>query len=164
MSGPAKLRPKPQGLDKPAAVRIIKVMSRVNIRLYRLTGGRIGKNWRIGAGFKKPVPICLLTTTGRKSGQARTVPLCFLQDGANIVLVASQGGLPSNPQWYGNLRANPAVEIEIGTKRGAYRGRKASAAERTRLWPQLVELYADFDSYQSWTDRQIPVVICEPVR
>ncbi|MDT4917139.1 MAG: hypothetical protein QOI15_2406 [Pseudonocardiales bacterium] len=164
MSDTAKLRPKPQGLDKPVAVRIIKVMSRVNIRLYRLTGGRIGKNWRIGAGFKKPVPICLLTTTGRKSGQPRTVPLCFLQDGPNVVLVASQGGLPTNPQWYGNIRANPAVEIEIGKKHAGYHARRANSAERTRLWPLLVELYADFDSYQSWTDRQIPVVICEPVR
>jgi deazaflavin-dependent oxidoreductase (nitroreductase family) len=164
MSDTAKLRPKPQGLDKPVAVRIIKVMSRVNIQLYRLTGGRIGKNWRIGAGFKKPVPICLLTTTGRKSGQPRTVPLCFLQDGPNVVLVASQGGLPTNPQWYGNIRANPAVEIEIGKKHAGYRARRANSAERTRLWPLLVELYADFDSYQSWTDRQIPVVICEPVR
>lgn len=161
MSAP-KTRPKPQGLDKPLATRIIKVMSRVNTRVYRLTGGRVGKNWRIMAGFKKPVPICLLTTTGRKSGQPRTVPLCFLQDGDNIVLVASVGGLPSNPQWFGNIQANPAVEIEIGKQRTAYTARKATEPERNRLWPQLVELYADYASYQAWTERQIPVVICEP--
>jgi deazaflavin-dependent oxidoreductase (nitroreductase family) len=160
---PPKTRPKPQGLDKPIATRIIKVMSRVNTRLYRMTGGRIGKNWRIGAGFKKPVPICLLTTTGRKTGQPRTVPLCYMDDGRDIVLVASKGGLPANPQWYGNIRANPVVEIEIGKKRSAYRARKATSAERDRLWPELVELYADFASYQAWTDRQIPVVICAPV-
>jgi deazaflavin-dependent oxidoreductase (nitroreductase family) len=160
MSTPAKLRPKPQGLDKPIATRIIKLMSRVNTRVYRLTGGRVGKNWRIGAGFKKPAPICLLTTTGRKSGEPRTVPLCYLQDGSDIVLVASKGGLPTNPQWYGNLRANPEVEIEIGKQRATYRARTATKAERTRLWPQLIDLYADFDSYQSWTDREIPVVIC----
>jgi deazaflavin-dependent oxidoreductase (nitroreductase family) len=163
MSTP-KIRPKPEGLDKPVAVRIIKVMSRVNTRVYRLTGGRVGKNWRIGAGIKKPVPICLLTTTGRKSGQPRTVPLCYLRDGANLVLVASQGGLPSNPQWYGNIRANPDVEIEIGKLRAAYRARPATPTERDRLWPALLELYADYASYQAWTDRQIPVVICEPVR
>jgi F420H(2)-dependent quinone reductase len=155
-------KPKPKGLEGPAAIRIIKVMSRVNIRLYRLTGGRIGKKWRIGAGFKKPVPICLLTTTGRKSGEPRTVPLCYLQDGPNIVLVASQGGLPTNPQWYGNVRANPAVEIEIGKRRTAYRARKATASERAELWPKLVDMYADYASYQSWTDREIPVVVCEP--
>ena len=161
MSTP-RIRPKPEGLDKPVAVRIIKVMSRVNTRVYRLTGGRLVKNWRIGAGFKKPVPICLVTTVGRKSGQARTVPLCYLQDGPNIVLVASQGGLPANPLWYGNIRANPAVEIEIGKTRAAYRARTAIDPERDRLWPQLLELYADYASYQAWTERQIPVVICEP--
>lgn len=161
MSAP-KTRPKPKGLDRPATTRIIKAMSRVNTRLYRLTGGRVGRNWRIGAGLKKPVPICLLTTTGRKSGQRRTVPLCYLQDGANIVLVASQGGLPTNPQWYGNIRANPAVEIEIGRRRAAYQARKANRGERAELWPKLVDLYADYASYQEWTDREIPVVVCEP--
>jgi deazaflavin-dependent oxidoreductase (nitroreductase family) len=158
-----KIRPKPQGLDKPIATRVIKAMSRVNTRIYRATGGRVGRNWRIGAGFKKPVPICLLTTTGRKSGRPRTVPLCYLRDGHDIVLVASQGGLPANPHWYGNIRANPAVEIEIGRSRSAYRARAASRAERDRLWPELLELYADYASYQAWTERQIPVVICEPV-
>jgi deazaflavin-dependent oxidoreductase (nitroreductase family) len=157
-----KTKPKPKGLDGPATARIIKVMSRVNTRLYRLTGGRLGKKWRIGAGFKKPVPICLMTTVGRKSGQARTVPLCFMQDGPNIVLVASQGGLATNPQWYGNIRANPAVEIEIGKRKAPYRARKANRAERAELWPRLVDVYADYASYQSWTDREIPVVICEP--
>jgi F420H(2)-dependent quinone reductase len=162
MTGPAKARPKPKGLDRPSTTRIIKLMSRVNTRVYRLTGGRLGRKWRIGAGFRKPVPICLLTTTGRKSGQPRTVPLCYLQDGRDIVLVASQGGLPTNPQWYGNIRANPAVDIEIGRQRGAYRARTASRTERERLWPRLLELYADFAAYQSWTEREIPVVICEP--
>lgn len=161
MSTP-KIRPKPQGLDKPLATRIIKVMSRVNIRIYRATGGRVGKNWRIMAGFKKPVPICLLTTTGRKTGRPRTVPLCYLADGANIVLVASVGGLPANPHWFGNIRANPAVEIEIGKQRVAYSARQANPAERDRLWPALLELYSDYASYQAWTDREIPVVICEP--
>ena len=159
---PPKIKPKPQGLDKPIATRLIKVMSRMNTRIYRATGGRVGKKWRIGAGFKKPVPICLLTTTGRKSGQPRTVPLCYLQDGDNVVLVASQGGLPSNPQWYGTILANPAVEIEIGKRRTAYTAHKASSTERDQLWPQLVDMYADYASYQAWTDREIPVVICAP--
>lgn len=159
-----ELKSKPKGYDRPSTTQLIKVMSRVNTRLYRLTGGRVGKNWRIGAGFRKPVPICLLTTTGRKSGQPRTVPLVYLRDGDSIVLVASKGGLADNPQWYGNLKANPAVHIEIGRHRTAYRAREASEHERARLWPQLLDLYADFASYQSWTQRQIPVVICTPVR
>jgi deazaflavin-dependent oxidoreductase (nitroreductase family) len=157
-------KPKPKGLDRPGTVRVIKAMSALNTKLYRASGGRIGGKWRMGAGFRKPVPICLLTTTGRKSGQQRTVPLCYLQDGADIVLVASQGGLPTNPQWYYNLRTNPDVAIEIRKQRRAYRARTATSDERTRLWPKLVEMYADYDSYQSWTEREIPVVICEPVR
>lgn len=158
------MKAKPNGLDRPSTVRIIKLMSRANTRIYRLTGGRLGKKWRVGAGFRKPVPICLLTTTGRKSGQPRTVPLCYMQHGEDLVLVASQGGLPSNPQWYFNVKANPDVQIEIGKRRSGYKARVAEPDERAQLWPKLVDLYADFDSYQSWTDREIPVVICEPVR
>jgi deazaflavin-dependent oxidoreductase (nitroreductase family) len=153
---------KPKGLDRPSTVRVIKAMSALHTRLYRASGGRVGKNWRIGSAARKAVPVCLLTTTGRKSGQPRTVPLCFMPDGADVVLVASQGGLPSNPQWYANLRADPAVQIEIGRRRSAYRARVAGSDERARLWPRLVEMYADYASYQAWTDREIPVVICEP--
>ena len=156
------MKRKPAGLDRPSTVRVIKWMSTVNTWLYRRSNGRLGGRWRLGAGLRKPVPICLLTTTGRTSGQPRTVPLCFLQDGDAIVLVASQGGLPRHPQWYLNLRARPEVEIEIGPRRRRYSARVADAAERARWWPRLVDLYADFDSYQSWTDREIPVVVCEP--
>ena len=142
--------------------RIIKVMSRANIALYRLTGGRVGGTWRVGSALRKGVPICLVTTRGRKSGRPRTVPLLYLQDGARIILVASQGGLPRHPQWYLNVVEHADVTVEIGRRRTAMRARVASDAERAELWPRLVELYADFDSYQSWTERVIPVVICEP--
>lgn len=158
------MKAKPKGLDRPSTVRMIKAMSALNRRLYRATGGRLGGTWRMGAAFRKPVPVCLLTTTGRKTGQPRTVPLCYLRDGADIVLVASQGGLPTNPQWFYNVKANPAVQIEIRKQRADYRARVAEPAERATLWPKLVDMYADYDSYQSWTDREIPVVICEPVR
>lgn len=158
------MKTKPKGLDRPSTTKIIRVMSVVHTRMYRLTAGRLGKNWRIGSAVRKAAPVCLLTTTGRKSGQPRTVPLIYLRDGADIVVVASQAGLPANPQWYGNLRAEPKVEIEIGRQRGSYLARTADADERARLWPRLVALYADYDSYQSWTDREIPVVICTPAR
>jgi deazaflavin-dependent oxidoreductase (nitroreductase family) len=157
------LKAKPKGLDRPSTIRIIKAMSSVHTRMYRVTGGRLGKHWRIGSAVRHAVPVCLLTTTGRKSGQRRTVPLVYLQDGANVVVVASQGGVPKNPQWYWNVMADPVVDIEIGKRHFACRAHSANPAERARLWPKLVELYADFESYQSWTDREIPVVICEPV-
>ncbi|MET8796810.1 nitroreductase family deazaflavin-dependent oxidoreductase [Nocardia sp. NPDC004568] len=137
-------------------------MSKVNTWAYRKTGGRIGGTWRVGAGFRKPVPTLLLEHTGRKSGKRFTVPLLFLRDDANIIVVASQGGLPKNPQWYYNLVAQPDTTVQIGKDRIPVRARLADDAERDRLWPKLLELYADFDNYQSWTERRIPVFVLEP--
>jgi deazaflavin-dependent oxidoreductase (nitroreductase family) len=157
-----KLKPRPKGLDKPIATKIIRRMSTANTWLYRKTSGRLGKTWRMGSALRRGVPICLLTTTGSKSGQPRTVPLVYLREGERVVLVASQGGLPNNPMWYGNIVKNPKVEIQVGRHKRAMLARPADAEERAALWPRLVDMYADFASYQSWTDREIPVVICEP--
>ena len=84
---------KPQGLDSPVTARLIKVMARVQVRAFRLTGGRVGSRWRIGAGFRKPVPTLLLDHVGRRSGREFTTPLLYLEDGPDLVVVASQGGL-----------------------------------------------------------------------
>jgi deazaflavin-dependent oxidoreductase (nitroreductase family) len=162
MSAPRKTKPKPKGLDKPAATKIIKVMSRANVWIYRRTNGRLGRTWHVGSAWRHGVPICLLTTTGRKSGQPRTVPLLHLPDGDNVLLVASQGGLPEDPQWYRNLVADPKVTLEFEGRRRTMIARTAAPDERARLWPRLVATYADFANYQAWTEREIPVVICEP--
>ncbi len=153
---------RPKGLDSPLVPKLIKTMSRVNVWFYKRTNGRIGSKWRIGAGFRKPVPVCLLTHKGRKSGREFVAPLLFLADGDRVVLVGSQGGLPTHPQWYRNVVADPAVTIQVKGDVRRMVARIATDEERAALWPRLVELYADFDSYQSWTDRVIPVVICEP--
>jgi F420H(2)-dependent quinone reductase len=79
-----------------------------------------------------------------------------------VVIVASQGGRAEDPQWYRNLVANPDTFVEIGSDRRAVQAVTAGPDERARLWPKLVELYADFDNYQSWTDREIPVVVLKP--
>ncbi|MDT4892799.1 MAG: hypothetical protein QOE97_1834 [Pseudonocardiales bacterium] len=157
-----RIKPKPPGLDRPSTTRMIKLMSAAHTWLYAKTGGRVGKHWRIGAALRKAVPVCLLTTTGAKTGRPRTVPLCFMQDGQDVVLVASQGGLPTNPQWYRNLVKDPSVEIRIGRSVRHMRARTADSDERAERWPELVGLYADFASYQTWTEREIPVVICSP--
>ena len=154
---------RPDQLDSPIVARLIRYGSKFNTRLYRLTGGRLGGKWRVGAAMRKPVDVCLLTTTGRKSGQPRTAPLLYLRDGERVIVVASQGGLPKNPAWYLNLVAEPRVQIQIGSDTRAYLARTADPAERDALWPRLTELYADFETYAAWTDREIPVVICEPV-
>jgi deazaflavin-dependent oxidoreductase (nitroreductase family) len=154
---------RPPGLDSPATARLIKYMARIQVRLFKLTNGRIGSKWRVGAGFRKPVPTLLLDHVGRKSGRAFTTPLLYLEDGPNLVVVASQGGLPKNPQWFPNLVASPETTVRI--KREGHRpvhARVAGPEERARLWPRLVELYADFAKYATWTDREIPVVILEP--
>ena len=146
----------------PWVVGVIKVMSRVNTWAYRVSGGRIGGSWRVGSALRAPVPVCLVTTTGRKSGEQRTVPLLHLPDGDRVLLVASQGGLPKHPQWYYNVLADPNVTVQVGRRRRAMTAREATQSERAELWPRLVERYADFADYQSNTSRVIPVIICEP--
>ncbi|MEU6751402.1 nitroreductase family deazaflavin-dependent oxidoreductase [Spirillospora sp. NPDC046719] len=162
MTMPPKGTAAPKGLDSPIMPKILKIMSRVNIAVYRATGGRVGGTWRLGSAFRKGVPICLLTTKGRKTGRPRTQPLLYMPDGDRVVIVASQGGLPKDPLWYLNLRADPRVTVQVRRDVRRMRARTASPEERAALWPRLVAVYADFDKYQSWTDREIPVVICEP--
>jgi deazaflavin-dependent oxidoreductase (nitroreductase family) len=134
----------------------VKIMSRVNVWLLRASGGRVGSRFRYGA------PVMLLTTIGRRSGQPRTTPLIYLEDGENVVTVASKGGSARHPLWYRNLRDHPDVEVEIGAQRRQLHARTASAEEKTKLWPRLAAIYPDYDDYQARTERDIPVVILEP--
>lgn len=153
----------PKGLDSPVTAALMKSMARIQVKVFTLTNGRIGHNWRVGAGFRKPVPTLLLEHRGRKSGRLFTTPLLYLRSGDDLVVVASQGGLPKHPQWYFNLRAEPETRVHLQGRRGLpVTARVASAEERRELWPRLVELYADFAKYQAWTDREIPVVVLTP--
>ena len=147
---------RPRGLDTPQSKFITKWMSRINTFVYKKTDGKVGGKLPKGA------PVALLTTTGRKTGEPRVSPLLYLRDGDRVILVASQGGAAKNPMWYLNLKANPKVSIQIKDEVLALTARDATEAERTEYWPKLVEMYSSFDDYQSWTDRDIPVVICEP--
>jgi deazaflavin-dependent oxidoreductase (nitroreductase family) len=160
---PEELAKRKEQLAHPVVPKVIKAMARAQVRVFRLTNGRIGSTWRIGAGFRKPVPTLLLDHIGRKSGKTFTTPLLYLADGPDVVIVASQGGLPEDPQWFHNLVATPDARVHV-KKEGsrAVRARVADAAERAELWPRLVELYADFATYQETTDRVIPVVVLEP--
>ncbi|MBY8856692.1 nitroreductase family deazaflavin-dependent oxidoreductase [Nocardia sp. CA2R105] len=154
--------PRPKQLDSPILPKIFKIMGRAQVWVYRRTGGRIGGKWRVGAGFRKPVPTLLLEHRGRKSGATYTTPLLYIADGADTIIVASQGGRATNPQWYHNLRANPDTHVQIGRERRAVHTVVADADQRARLWPLLVDAYADFDTYQAWTEREIPVLILRP--
>ena len=134
----------------------IKLMSRLNTWAYRATGGRLGGKFPGGA------PVMLVTTVGRKSGRRFTTPLLYLHDGANVVTVASKGGMDHHPLWYRNMVANPEVEVQIGRHVEPMRARTADEVEKRALWPKLVAMYPDYASYQARTQRDIPVVILSP--
>ena len=159
---PVDANKKPKQINAPLVKTGMKYAGRAHAWLYRRTGGKIGSNWRVGAGAKKPVPTLLLEHRGRKSGKVFVSPLVYITEGDNVIVVASMGGRDENPQWYHNLVADPDVHIEIGRDRRAVRAVVASPEEKARLWPKLVDAYADFDAYQSWTDRDIPVIILTP--
>jgi len=135
---------------------ILKPASLMNTWVYRMSGGKIG-------GTAAGAPVVLLITTGRKSGKPRTAPLLYLEDNGNIIVVASQGGMSTNPLWFRNLEANPEAEIEIGKERRKMRARRATEEEKAALWPKLTAMYGSFDLYQARTERNIPVVILSPV-
>ncbi|MBE9375353.1 nitroreductase family deazaflavin-dependent oxidoreductase [Saccharopolyspora sp. HNM0983] len=153
----------PRGLHSPITAAMIKYMARIQVRVFRATNGRIGRMWRVGAGLRKPVPTLLLEHRGRKSGRVFTTPLLYLRRGDDLVVVASQGGLPQHPQWYFNLLAHPETRVHLPGRRGvAVRASEAVGRERDDLWERLVEHYADFAKYRSWTEREIPVLVLTP--
>jgi F420H(2)-dependent quinone reductase len=127
----------------------------VHARVYRATGGRIGH--RIPGG----PPMLLLDHVGAKSGRKRTTPLLYVEDGDDVVIVASKGGHPRHPSWFHNLRANPDTTVQVGSERRRVRAREATPEERERLWPRAVATYSSYDDYQERTDRQIPLVVLE---
>jgi F420H(2)-dependent quinone reductase len=124
---------------------------------YRLSGGLIGG--RVGG-----LPILLLTTTGRKSGQKRTMPLVYLTDGDNMVVIASNGGADQHPAWWLNLRTTPQAEVQVGPDARKVVAEQATGEERERLWRQVVEMYHGYDEYRRMTEREIPVVVLQPHR
>lgn len=142
-------------LNSAATGQIIKWMSRANTWLYKASGGKFG------ATFLQGAPVALLTTTGRKTGQPRVTPLLYLREENRVVFVASQGGRADHPMWYLNLKANPAVSVQVKDEVLQLTARDATETERAQYWPRLLEMYSSFDDYQSRTDRVIPIVICE---
>jgi deazaflavin-dependent oxidoreductase (nitroreductase family) len=130
---------------------------REHSRRYVETGGEDGHEWQ-------GVPTLLLTTIGRRSGQPRRQALIYGQDGSNYLVVASKGGAPTNPLWYENLVAHPEVRLQVKNDRFTARARDATPEERPRLWQLMIGLWPAYDDYQAKTQRQIPVVVLEPVR
>ena len=149
--------------DQPAGRRPSKLtaalqnaVTTVHSFLYRISNGVIG-------GRIANSPVLLLTTTGRRSGKQRTVPLFYLMDGRNVALVASNGGAVSHPTWWLNLKTTPEAWIQIKSIRRRVKAEQASAEEKQRLWPRLTALYPGYKRYQEITDRDIPVVILRSI-
>lgn len=136
---------------------ILKTANTIHRTLLKLSGGRLG--WDAGH-----MPVVQLTTTGRKSGEPRTVMLTSPhQAGDTIVVVASKGGDDHHPAWFLNLRDHPAVEVV--TKNHAKRtmtARVANADERSELWPIITAKHKNYAGYQTKTDREIPLVLLDP--
>lgn len=118
---------------------------------FRQNEGRVGGNFE-GA------PLLLLTTTGRRSGEPRTSPMMYLADGDRLLVFASKGGAPTNPDWYHNLVADPHVTVEVGTERYEARAAPLTGEERDRLYAEQASRYPGFAEYQLKTARVIPVV------
>jgi F420H(2)-dependent quinone reductase len=151
------LKPKQiESLNSAKVGTAIKWMSKAQTWVFKKTNGKLGNK------FLKGSEVGILTTIGRKSGEARDSPLLFLQEGERIVLVASQGGRATNPMWYLNLVANPRVTFQTKTGLFQLTAREATSTERDEYWPKLDAMYADFVNYRSYTDREIPIIICDP--
>jgi deazaflavin-dependent oxidoreductase (nitroreductase family) len=130
----------------------VRTLSAIHRGIYSATGGKVGN--RIAG-----MPVLLLTTVGRRTGKRRTSPLTYFEEDGEIVLVASYGGRPYNPAWFENLIAAGEGEVTIGRESRLLRARTATADERARLWPRIVETYDGYASYQAKTPREIPLAI-----
>ncbi len=140
-----------------AAVRkspIVELFWKVHPWVYRVTGGRIG-------GRIAGLPVLLLTTKGRKSGQPRTCALTYIPDDDASVVIASYAGEPRHPDWWLNLVADPRAEIQRGGEQLRVRAREAEGEERERFWNEIVRRQSAYAEYQTRTSRRIPVVVLE---
>ncbi|MFN2486719.1 MAG: nitroreductase family deazaflavin-dependent oxidoreductase [Acidimicrobiia bacterium] len=133
----------------------VRRLSGFHRALYRGTGGRIGR--RLVSN-----DMLLLTTRGRRTGKRHEVPLLYLRDGHRLVVIASYGGRPRNPDWYDNLLADPSVNVQIDDRRFDARAVVATGPERDTWWGRFVEAYPGYADYQEKTDRTIPVAFLIP--
>jgi deazaflavin-dependent oxidoreductase (nitroreductase family) len=135
---------------------VLSRLAGLHVRLYRATGGRIGRR------VPGLPPMLLLDHRGARTDKRRTTPLVYMPDGSAFVIVAAKGGHPANPAWVHNLRAHPETEVQVGPQRLSVRAREATAEERRELWPRVAAYNHFWDEYRRRTDRSIPIVILDP--
>lgn len=127
-----------------------------HVERYQATDGEEGHDWN-------GVPVLILTTTGRKSGEKRPVPLIYQPYDDKLLVVASKGGADEPPLWFRNLEANPDVEVQVKADRFAARARTATPEEKPDMWRTMAAIWPDYDAYQKKTSREIPVVVLERI-
>ena len=127
-----------------------------HVNRYLDTDGAEGHEWQ-------GTHTLILTTRGRRSGEARRNPLIYGRHGDDYLVVGSKGGSPQPPAWYLNLEADPEVEVQVLGDRFAARARTATPEERAALWPTMTREWPAYDDYQKRTSREIPIVILERV-
>lgn len=134
---------------------LLALITSVHRFLYRASGGRVGARvWRF--------QFLLLEHVGRRSGRRYVAPLLYVEDGDRFVVVASNAGHTRDPAWWGNLKANPAARVQVGTRQLDVRARAALGEERARIWPHLLERWPEYAHYEQRAARPIPVVLLEP--
>jgi deazaflavin-dependent oxidoreductase (nitroreductase family) len=138
----------------PPPAWLLRFLTKLNVFVYKLSGGKLMAKL---AGL----PILLVEMTGAKSGARRTIPLMYVPHGDKFLLVASQGGAARNPVWYNNLIAYPDVKITFGGETKTMKARQLDDEEKQDVWPVCCEYYPPYQDYQTYTDRNIPVFICE---
>ena len=130
---------------------------RDQVELYEGSGGTQGTTLR-----DTGLPVVIITNRGARSGRLRKTPLMRVEHDGRYAAVASQGGAPTHPRWYYNLRADPFVELQDGPRRQDMIAREVSGEERARWWDRAVAAYPPYAEYQQRTARQIPVFVLEP--
>lgn len=128
---------------------------REQVEKYETSGGTEGTTMR-------GMPVVLLTTRGARTGLLRKTPLMRVEHDGRYAVVASQGGAPTHPQWYYNLRSDPHVMLQDGPSRWDMVAREVSGAERDQWWERAVAAFPDYAVYQTKTERLIPVLVLEP--
>lgn len=124
---------------------------------FRANKGKVG-------GYFEGANMLILHTTGAKSGRERVNPLVYAKDGDRLVVAASKGGAPTNPDWYYNLAANPNATVEVGTEQYPVRATLVTdEPERSRLYAKMVEHRSGFAEYEEQTTRKIPAVLLEKI-
>jgi deazaflavin-dependent oxidoreductase (nitroreductase family) len=134
---------------------LAKLFMALHVGLYRLSGGKLGGEMR---GFK----VLLLTTTGRKSGKVRTVPLGFFGRQGGYVIVASNGGQPTHPAWYHNIKNQLHVRVQVLDKVTPVTAEVLSGEARAQAWQQVITTAPLYAEYEKLTTREIPLLLLRP--